>query len=64
MDNIGNYNIHTISDSDDSVIMIDNHRTNDSLHKDDLSSPEPEFFRKVLQRVHVGDQPIILNLRT
>lgn len=53
MDKKGNYNTYTISDSEDSVIMIDDHRINGSLRNDDqlLSSPEPEFFREVIQRV-------------
>lgn len=49
----GHYNTHTISDSDnDSVIVVEDHETNMTTHKDDLpSSPEePDFFATVLQQ--------------
>lgn len=48
----GFYNTHTISDSDDSVI-IEDHKTNISLSKNDffMLPEEPAFFHEVIQRV-------------
>lgn len=50
--NHSDYNVHTISDSDDSIMIIENHQTNDVPQNYASSPEEPAFFRQVMQRVY------------
>lgn len=50
--NHGDYNVHTISDSDDSIVIIEHNQTNDDSHNYASSPEEPAFFRQVIQRVY------------
>lgn len=51
--NEGFYNTHTISDSDDNSVVVEDHPINiTSQEYNYLSSPEePDFFRQVVQCV-------------
>ncbi|VVC36227.1 Hypothetical protein CINCED_3A003417 [Cinara cedri] len=49
--NAGNYNTDTISDLDDSILIVEDHKINNDVLLNCPSSPdEPEFFKQVIQQ--------------